>query len=36
MWTLDWISQENPDFVMIEIVERSFEDGLSSLLTNKK
>jgi hypothetical protein len=35
-WSLNWIAQEKPDIVMIEIVERSFEHGLSSLLASRK
>lgn len=32
IWSLDWIRQEDPDFVIVEIVERNFDNGLSLLL----
>ena len=35
VWSLDWIEQEDPDIVLIEIVERDFELALSSLLESR-
>lgn len=32
IWSLDWIRQANPDIVIIEIVERNFDVGISLLL----
>ena len=32
IWSLDWIRKEGPDFVIVEIVERNFDIGLSLLL----
>ena len=32
IWSLDWIRQTNPDIVIIEIVERNFDVGISLLL----
>jgi len=32
IWSLNWIQQEDPDIVIIEIVERNFDTGLSLLL----
>jgi len=34
IWSLDWVQQENPDIVIIEIVERSIDDTLPMLLGN--
>jgi hypothetical protein len=34
IWSLDWIEQENPDIVMIEIAERSIDDALPLLFSN--
>lgn len=36
IWSLNWIQQEEPDFVIIEIVERNFYHGISSLLGTMK
>jgi hypothetical protein len=35
VWSLDWVEHEDPDFVLIEIVERDFELALSSLLASR-
>lgn len=32
IWSLDWIQQEKPDIVIIELVERNFDVGLNLLL----
>lgn len=34
IWSLDWIQQEEPDIVIIEIVERYLDTGLLMLLDN--
>ena len=34
IWSLDWIEQENPDIVIIEIAERSIDDTLPLLFSN--
>lgn len=34
IWSLDWIEQENPDIVIIEIAERSIDDSLPLLFDN--
>ena len=34
VWSLDWVAHEDPDIVLIEIVERDFELALSSLLAS--
>jgi hypothetical protein len=34
IWSLDWLQQENPDIVIIEIVERYLDTSLPMLLNN--
>ena len=34
VWSLDWIRRENPDIVIIEIVERYLDVSLPKLLEN--
>lgn len=34
VWSLDWIRREDPDIVVIELVERYFDIGLQILLRN--
>ena len=36
VWSLAWIEEEDPDIVLIEIVERDLEVGLSSLLASRQ
>ncbi len=34
VWSLSWIERENPNIVIIEIVERNFDKGLPMLLNH--